>query len=82
MDWHAGHTGMYKSYDYFCICLQALSQFSAGSSVASGAALGSKKSWCWSSFRYLGGVRMCVEPMEDKTQKVRHESVNQINPKK
>lgn len=39
-----------------------------GSSVHSGGAFGSRKSGCWSSFRYFGGVRMWVEPAGDKGQ--------------
>lgn len=45
-------------------------QSACGSSVPSAVALGSKKSGCWSSWRYLQGVRMWVEPTGDKNPKI------------
>ena len=61
--------GEHRFTNYLCIYFQACFQSAVGSSVPSGGALGSRKSGCWSSFRYLGGVRMWVEPTRDKRLK-------------
>lgn len=59
-DSHQKHKGTKHVFIYFRI-----SFYGAGvSSAPSGRALGSKKSGCCRSFKYLGGVRMWVEPTE------------------
>lgn len=70
-----GNTGIHKSHRYWCIYFQTSFHCAGASSVPSvpsGAALGSRKSGCWSSFRYLGGVRMWVEPTRDKGLEGQH----------
>lgn len=62
-----GNTGIHKSHDYLSIYFQIYFHSAGDSSVPSGAALGSRKSGCCSSFRYLGGVRMWVEPTRYKS---------------
>lgn len=68
VNWPRG-TQIHKWHHFLCIYFQACFQSAVCSSVPSGGALGSRKSGCWSSFRYLGGVRMWVEPTRDKRLK-------------
>lgn len=67
-----GNTGIHKSHHDLCIYFKICGMYvhSAGvSSVPSGGALGSRKSGCCSSFKYLAGVRTWVEPTRDKNLK-------------
>lgn len=50
-----------------CIYFQMCFYSAGGSSVPSGGVLGSRKSGCCSSLRYLRGVSMWVEPTRDKS---------------
>lgn len=63
------NTGIHKSHRDLFIYFQTSFHSAGGSSVPSVGALGSRKSGCCSSFRYLGGVRMWVEPTGDKSLK-------------
>lgn len=52
------------------IYIQTSFHFVTGSSAPSGVALGSRKSGCCSSFRYLGGVRMLVAPTKEQKHRM------------
>lgn len=52
------------------IYIQTSFHFGTGSSAPSGVALGSRKSGCCSSFRYLGGVRMLVPPKREQKHRI------------
>ena len=68
LGWHR-ETRIHKSHHDLSIYFSTCFHSAGGSSVPSGGALGSRKSGCCSSFRYLVGVRMWVPPTEDKSLK-------------